>query len=53
MRVRAVGDRDDVRRALDQLQLQTGADEIMLAFHGRTSAERLGALDIAADAAED
>lgn len=52
MRVRAVGDRDDVRRALDQLQLQTGADEIMLAFHGRTPEERLGALEIAADAVE-
>lgn len=53
MRVRAVGVRDDVRRGLEQLKLQTGADELMLAFHGRSSEERLGALDIAAEAAAD
>ncbi|WP_333617884.1 LLM class flavin-dependent oxidoreductase [Dietzia sp.] len=50
MRVRAVGDAEDVRAGLVQIQAQTGADELMLAFHGRSAEERLGALDIAAAA---
>lgn len=51
MRVRAVGNADDVRRTLSEIATQTRADELMLAFHGRTPDERLGGLDIAAEAA--
>ncbi|WP_293699314.1 LLM class flavin-dependent oxidoreductase [uncultured Agrococcus sp.] len=50
MRVSAVGDGDAVRAGLDRLQTETDADEIMLAFHGRNTEERLTSLRVTADA---
>lgn len=50
MRVSAVGDAAAVRASLESLQEQTDADEIMLAFHGRSAAERLTAMQLTAGA---
>ncbi|WP_026927381.1 LLM class flavin-dependent oxidoreductase [Granulicoccus phenolivorans] len=50
MRVRAVGDGAAVRAGLESIQQATDADEIMIAFHGRTPAERLTGLELTADA---
>ena len=50
MRVSAVGDGAGVRSSLERLQADTDADEVMLAFHGRNSAERLAGMQITAGA---
>lgn len=50
MRVSAIGTGDTVRAGLERLERQTDADEIMLAFHGRTAAERLTSLELTAQA---
>lgn len=46
MRIAAVGDAPAVRAQLESLVEQTGADELMLPFQGRNSAERTGGLEI-------
>lgn len=50
MRVSAVGDGEAVNAGLERLQAETEADEIMLAFHGRNSNERIASLEITASA---
>ena len=50
MRVSAVGEGAAVADSLRGLEAQTDADEIMLAFHGRSAAERLAAMEITAAA---
>lgn len=49
MRVRAVGDGPAIERQLNVIQEQTEADEIMIAFHGRSPEERRGGLELTAD----
>ena len=50
MRVSAVGDGSAVRAELTRIQAETDADELMLAFHGNASEQRLAALEITAAA---